>query len=49
MPHPEDHVKVVNFDQRVLVMSSVRKPKRLRIHGSDERDHNFLVKVKINK
>ncbi|KAI9262203.1 hypothetical protein BDA99DRAFT_438677 [Phascolomyces articulosus] len=43
-PHPEDHARIVNFDQRLLVMSSIRKPKRLRIHGSDERDYYFLVK-----
>ena len=29
---------------QVLVMSSLRKPKRLTIRGDDERDHMFLVK-----
>ncbi|KAF9184663.1 hypothetical protein BGZ51_003206 [Haplosporangium sp. Z 767] len=35
---------VVRFDQRVLVMSSIRKPKRICILGSDEKEHLFLVK-----
>lgn len=29
---------------QVLVMSSIRKPKRLIIRGDDEKDHMFLVK-----
>lgn len=28
-----------------MVMNSMRKPKRLTIHGDDERDHMFLVKA----
>ncbi|KAG0254733.1 hypothetical protein BG011_005543 [Mortierella polycephala] len=35
---------IVRFDQRVLVMSSIRKPKRICILGSDEKEHLFLVK-----
>ncbi|KAF9937669.1 hypothetical protein BGZ67_001000 [Mortierella alpina] len=34
----------VRFDQRVLAMSSIRKPKRISILGSDEKEHLFLVK-----
>ncbi|KAG0303333.1 hypothetical protein BGZ98_006787, partial [Dissophora globulifera] len=37
-------VTIVRFDQRVLVMSSIRKPKRISILGSDEKEHLFLVK-----
>ena len=29
---------------QVLVLSSIRKPKRLIIRGDDEKDHMFLVK-----
>ncbi|XP_076075287.1 DNA-dependent protein kinase catalytic subunit-like [Mytilus galloprovincialis] len=43
-PMPEYHVKVVGFDPRILVMSSIRKPKRLTIRGNDEKDYNYLVK-----
>ncbi|XP_037613149.1 DNA-dependent protein kinase catalytic subunit isoform X1 [Sebastes umbrosus] len=43
-PLPEYHAKITGFDERVKVMSSIRKPKRLIIRGDDERDHPFLVK-----
>uniref|UniRef100_A0A3Q2CEF8 DNA-dependent protein kinase catalytic subunit n=1 Tax=Cyprinodon variegatus TaxID=28743 RepID=A0A3Q2CEF8_CYPVA len=43
-PLPEYHAKITGFDERVKVMSSIRKPKRLIIRGNDERDHPFLVK-----
>ncbi|XP_010766865.1 DNA-dependent protein kinase catalytic subunit [Notothenia coriiceps] len=43
-PLPEYHAKITGFDERVKVMSSLRKPKRLIIRGDDERDHPFLVK-----
>nr|XP_057916892.1 DNA-dependent protein kinase catalytic subunit isoform X2 [Doryrhamphus excisus] len=43
-PLPEYHAKITGFDERVKVMSSLRRPKRLIIRGDDERDHPFLVK-----
>ncbi|KAG0257869.1 hypothetical protein DFQ27_004903 [Actinomortierella ambigua] len=43
-PDKSQLATVVGFDQRVLVMSSIRKPKRISILGSDEREHLFLVK-----
>ncbi|KAF9970692.1 hypothetical protein BGZ73_006560 [Actinomortierella ambigua] len=43
-PDKSQLATVVSFDQRVLVMSSIRKPKRISILGSDEREHLFLVK-----
>ncbi|XP_048248370.1 DNA-dependent protein kinase catalytic subunit-like [Haliotis rufescens] len=43
-PLPEYHVKVAGFDDRVLVMSSIRKPKRITIRGNDEKDYHYLVK-----
>jgi Phosphatidylinositol 3- and 4-kinase len=33
-----------SFGTELLVMQSMRKPKRLTIHGNDERDHHVLVK-----
>jgi phosphatidylinositol kinase/protein kinase (PI-3 family) len=44
-PDPMQHAKISNFDDRVLVMSSLRKPKRIRIYGTDEKEYLFLVKV----
>ncbi|KAI8794714.1 DNA-dependent protein kinase catalytic subunit, partial [Biomphalaria glabrata] len=43
-PTPEYHVKIAGFDERVLVMSSLRKPKRILIRGNDEQDYPYLVK-----
>nr|XP_006812077.1 PREDICTED: DNA-dependent protein kinase catalytic subunit-like [Saccoglossus kowalevskii] len=43
-PLLEYHVKIAGFDEKVKVMSSLRKPKRLTIRGNDEKEHNFLVK-----
>ncbi|KAF8935223.1 hypothetical protein BGZ52_000691 [Haplosporangium bisporale] len=41
---PVSPATIVRFDPRVLVMSSIRKPKRISILGSDEKEHLFLVK-----
>ncbi|XP_062235399.1 DNA-dependent protein kinase catalytic subunit [Platichthys flesus] len=43
-PLPEYHAKITGFDERIKVMSSIRRPKCLIIRGDDERDHPFLVK-----
>ncbi|XP_075444614.1 LOW QUALITY PROTEIN: DNA-dependent protein kinase catalytic subunit [Ascaphus truei] len=43
-PMPEYHVKISGFDERVKVMTSIRKPKRIIIRGNDEREYPFLVK-----
>ncbi|KAG0005263.1 hypothetical protein BGZ65_011584, partial [Modicella reniformis] len=43
-PDAQQTITIVRFDPRLLVMSSIRKPKRLCILGSDEREHLFLVK-----
>ncbi|KAK9971873.1 hypothetical protein ABG768_025216 [Culter alburnus] len=43
-PLPEYHAKITGFDERVKVMTSIRRPKRIIIRGDDERDYPFLVK-----
>uniref|UniRef100_A0AAR2L7W1 DNA-dependent protein kinase catalytic subunit n=1 Tax=Pygocentrus nattereri TaxID=42514 RepID=A0AAR2L7W1_PYGNA len=43
-PLPEYHAKITGFDERVKVMTSIRRPKRVIMRGDDERDHPFLVK-----
>ncbi|EFA79656.1 DNA-dependent protein kinase subunit [Heterostelium album PN500] len=43
-PQPEIHIKISSFDPNLLVMGSLRKPKRIKIHGSDEQDYPFLIK-----
>jgi len=43
-PNQQSLVMISSFDPILLVLSSIRRPKRLTIHGNDEKDHNFLVK-----
>ncbi|KAM4028882.1 DNA-dependent protein kinase catalytic subunit [Anomaloglossus baeobatrachus] len=43
-PLPEYHIKICGFDERVKVMTSIRKPRKIVIRGNDERDYPFLVK-----
>ncbi|XP_045147611.1 DNA-dependent protein kinase catalytic subunit [Echinops telfairi] len=43
-PLPEYHARITGFDERVKVMSSIRKPKRILIRGHDEKEYPFLVK-----
>lgn len=43
-PLPDTHIKISSFAPDLLVMGSLRRPKRLNIHGNDEKDHPFLVK-----
>jgi len=43
-PLLEHHIKIVGFDEKLLVLHSLRLPKRLTIRGHDENDYRFLVK-----
>ena len=43
-PLIEHHIKIVGFDEKMLVLQSLRVPKRLTIRGHDENDYQFLVK-----
>jgi DNA-dependent protein kinase catalytic subunit len=43
-PLLEHHIKIVGFDEKILVLHSLRLPKRLTIRGHDENDYRFLVK-----
>nr|XP_019572365.1 PREDICTED: DNA-dependent protein kinase catalytic subunit isoform X2 [Rhinolophus sinicus] len=43
-PVPEYHARIAGFDERIKIMASIRKPKRIIIRGHDEREYPFLVK-----
>ncbi|KAJ3139728.1 hypothetical protein HK100_011282 [Physocladia obscura] len=43
-PNVSEHVKIANFDPNVLVMSSMRRPKRIVMIGTDEKEYPWLVK-----
>ncbi|CAF3651048.1 unnamed protein product [Rotaria socialis] len=44
-PLMEHHIKIVGFDEKLLVLHSLRLPKRITIRGNDENDYRFLVKA----
>ena len=44
LPRPDLHARIASFGSDTLTMGSIRKPKRLTVHGDDEHDYNFLVK-----
>ncbi|KAI7908116.1 uncharacterized protein BX663DRAFT_493038 [Cokeromyces recurvatus] len=43
-PYPELHSNIASIDARILMMASMRKPKRITIYGTDEKEYKFLVK-----
>eukprot|EP00123_Amoebidium_parasiticum_P007379 comp18080_c0_seq1/m.18697 comp18080_c0_seq1/g.18697 ORF comp18080_c0_seq1/g.18697 comp18080_c0_seq1/m.18697 type:complete len:745 (-) comp18080_c0_seq1:259-2493(-) len=43
-PNPDHHVRLLSVDEGVLVLQSIRKPKRIKFRGNDEKDYPFLVK-----
>ncbi len=43
-PMPEYHVKIESFDERIMVLTSMRRPKCITVRGNDQKDHKFLVK-----
>eukprot|EP00160_Parvularia_atlantis_P021198 Unigene9084_Nuclearia_a/m.27779 Unigene9084_Nuclearia_a/g.27779 ORF Unigene9084_Nuclearia_a/g.27779 Unigene9084_Nuclearia_a/m.27779 type:complete len:1010 (+) Unigene9084_Nuclearia_a:3301-6330(+) len=43
-PEPLEHETIHSFGQTVLVLGSIRKPKRLIVYGSDGKEHMYLVK-----
>ncbi|CAG8674821.1 9711_t:CDS:10, partial [Gigaspora margarita] len=44
IPDPSRHIKIAYFDPKVLVLRSLRKPKRIVIIGTDGKEYPFLVK-----
>jgi len=43
-PFVPSHITISNFGQNVLVLGSLRRPKRLTMHGSNEKSYNVLAK-----
>ena len=43
-PRPESHACIASFDPRILVLSSLRKPKRITVRADNEQEYKFLVK-----
>ena len=43
-PVPSQHAHIVGFSRDVLVLGSLRKPKRLTLLGSDEKEYRMMIK-----
>ena len=42
--YSNESVKINSFDQHLLVLSSIRKPKKIKIFGNNEKSYDYLVK-----
>lgn len=43
-PNPIKNVKVASFKKRCLVLGSIRRPKKVTVHASNEKDYHLLIK-----
>ncbi|RCI04461.1 hypothetical protein CU098_001246, partial [Rhizopus stolonifer] len=43
-PFPEIHAMIASINTKLLILESLRKPKRITIYGTDEKEYNYLVK-----
>lgn len=43
-PFIENHIKIAGFKKDVLTLGSIRKPKKLTVNGSNEKEYDLLVK-----
>lgn len=43
-PMSEKNVKIASVRKMLLILGSIRRPKRITVHGSNEKDYHLLVK-----
>ena len=43
-PLIEKNVKIASVRKTLLILGSIRRPKRITVHGSNEKDYHLLVK-----
>jgi len=43
-PIPGKNVKLASIRKTLLTLGSIRRPKRITVHGSNEKDYNLLIK-----
>jgi DNA-dependent protein kinase catalytic subunit len=43
-PQIKKNIKIASFKKVCLVLGSIRRPKKITVHGSNEKDYNLLVK-----
>lgn len=43
-PNPSDHIKIIKFDEKIKIFSSLRMPIKIRIYCSNGKSYPYLVK-----
>lgn len=43
-PQTQKNIKIASFKKMCLVLGSMRRPKKITIHGSNEKDYHLLIK-----
>jgi DNA-dependent protein kinase catalytic subunit len=43
-PLIEKNVKIASVRKTLLILASIRRPKRITVHGSNEKDYHLLIK-----
>ena len=43
-PIASKNVKIASVRKKILVLGSIRRPKKIKVHGSNEKDFHLLIK-----
>lgn len=43
-PLVEKNIKIASVRKTILILGSIRRPKRITVHGSNEKDYHLLIK-----
>ena len=43
-PIASKNVKIASIKKELLVLGSIKRPKRITVHGSNEKDYHLLIK-----
>ena len=43
-PMPGKNVKIASVKKELLLLGSIKRPKRITVHGSNEKDYHLLIK-----
>lgn len=43
-PIPSKNVKIASIKKELLILGSIKRPKRITVHGSNEKDYHLLIK-----
>lgn len=43
-PIASKNVKIASIKKELLILNSVKRPKRITVHGSNEKDYHLLIK-----